>query len=188
MLWILYGSQVYVGCVGCALVLRWFCVDASDTLRRYLRRCVGSLRWLQYLTQRPPMLGKLKNNQNNFISHKLRCIQLIIRTIKKRQKGQGKQKKNKEKTGQEPSGEPGCHKREPFIAPQKIRTIKQGAYAFFCRGRSYSHKFATKMRLNIFEFPLRMYQKFKNSRRSGSKTIIKGEIQQNLIAIPFIHI
>jgi hypothetical protein len=133
-----------------ALDVRWFCVGSASVRRipcvgicvgsASVRRipcvgiCVGALvllRWLQYPTQRPPMLGKLKNNQNNFISHKLRCIQLII------------------------------------------RTIKQGAYAFLWRVHSYSHKFAPKMRLNIFEFPLKMHPKFKNSRRSGSKTIIK---------------
>ena len=129
MLRILCVSQVYDGCVGCALVLRWFCIGALDTLRRYLRWfCVGSalvlrrfstgalvlLRWLQYPTQRPPMLGKLKNSLNILISHKLKCIQLMI------------------------------------------PTIKQGAYAFSCRGHlthSYSHKFAPKMQLINFDFP-----------------------------------
>ena len=112
MLRILYSSKVDVGvrwmCVGCALdcvgasvFLRRFCVGicvgALDTLRRYLRWfCVGSalvlnwvcvgalvlLRWLQYPTQRSPMLGKLKNSLNSLISHKLKCIQLMICTIK----------------------------------------------------------------------------------------------------------
>ena len=114
---ILCVSQVYDGCVGCALVLRWFCIGSLDTLRWYLRRylrwfCVGStsvldgalvlLRWLQYPTQRRLMLGKLKNSLNSLISHKLKCIQLMI------------------------------------------ATIKQGAYAFSFRGHSYSHKFAPK--------------------------------------------